>query len=303
MNDIEQAQAERIMAAGKKAGSEDDPIWQAIRREAEEICETEPALSSFVYATVLNHQKLENSIVHRIAQRLEHSDVDRGLLRQTFEEVMRTSPELAQAFRADIAAVYERDPACSRYIEPLLYFKGFHALQTQRLSHLLWLDGRRDFAFYLQSQSSRIFGIDIHPAARIGCGVFIDHGHSIVVGETAPIGDNVSILQDVTLGGTGKEDGDRHPKIGDHVLIGAGAKILGNIKVGRGSRVAAGSVVLKEVPPQTTVAGVPARIVGQVSCREPEKTMDHTLRGCTAGNGGHNVSNNGNSGERKNEKG
>jgi serine O-acetyltransferase len=263
------------------ANKPNDPIWDAIRREAEEINAAEPALASFVYATVLNHQRLESSICHRIAQRLEHSDVDRGLLRQTFEEVMRDSPELSRAFRADLAAVFERDPACSRYIEPLLYFKGFHALQTQRLSHLLWLDGRRDFALYLQSQAARIFTIDIHPAARIGCGVFIDHGHAIVVGETATIGDNVSILQDVTLGGTGKEEGDRHPKIGDHVLIGAGAKILGNIKVGRGSRIAAGSVVLKDVPPGTTVAGVPARIVGKVDCREPELSMDHTLGSCS----------------------
>jgi serine O-acetyltransferase len=144
------------------------------------------------------------------------------------------------------------------------------------------LDGRRDFALYLQSQAARIFTIDIHPAARIGCGVFIDHGHAIVVGETAAIGDNVSMLQDVTLGGTGKEDGDRHPKIGDHVLIGAGAKILGNIRVGHGSRIAAGSVVLRDVPPATTVAGVPARIVGKVDCKAPEASMDHTLGGCTA---------------------
>ena len=257
-----------------------DPIWQKVRAEAQEIANTEPALASFVFATVLNHQQLDQAVCHRLAQRLEHSDVDRGLLRQTFDEVLADNPQLSQSFRADLSAVFERDPACSRYVEPLLYFKGFHALQTQRLANLLWLSGRKDFAYYLQSQSSRIFGIDIHPAAEIGCGVFIDHGHAIVVGETAVIGNNVSILHNVTLGGTGKATGDRHPKIGDHVLIGAGAKILGDIKIGCGSRVAAGSVVLKDVPAKTTVAGVPAKVIGVVDCKEPELTMDHTLDSC-----------------------
>jgi len=214
-----------------------DPIWRRVRTEAEKIVSGEPALASFVFATVLNHSRLEQAICHRLSQRLEHSDVDRGLLRQTFDEVLGNNPQLEQVFRADLSAVFERDPACGRYVEPLLYFKGFHALQTYRLAHLLWREGRRDFAFYLQSQSSRIFGIDIHPAATIGKGVFVDHGHAIVIGETASIGDNVSILHNVTLGGTGKDHGDRHPKIGDHVLIGAGAKILGNITVGCGSRV------------------------------------------------------------------
>ncbi len=257
-----------------------DPIWQNVRTEAEKIASSEPALASFVFATVLNHQQLDQAVCHRLAQQLDQADVDRGLLRQTFEEVLSDNPQLGNAFRADLSAVYERDPACSRYVEPLLYFKGFHALQTQRLAHLLWRDGRKDFALYLQSQSSRIFGIDIHPAAQIGCGVFIDHGHAIVVGETAVIGNNVSILHNVTLGGTGKAKGDRHPKIGDHVLIGAGAKILGDITIGCGSRVAAGSVVLQDVPPKTTVAGVPAKVIGAVDCKEPELTMDHTLGSC-----------------------
>ncbi len=257
-----------------------DPIWQKARTEAEEIASREPALASFVFAAVLNHQQLDQAVCHRLAQQLEQSDVDRGSLRQTFDEVLSENPQLGNAFRADLSAVFERDPACSRYVEPLLYFKGFHALQTQRLAHLLWRGGRKDIAFYLQSQSSRIFGIDIHPAAQIGCGVFIDHGHAIVVGETAVIGNNVSILHNVTLGGTGKAKGDRHPKIGDHVLIGAGAKILGDIKIGCGSRVAAGSVVLKDVPPKTTVAGVPAKVIGAVDCKEPELTMDHTLDSC-----------------------
>jgi serine O-acetyltransferase len=167
--------------------------------------------------------------------------------------------------------------ACARYLEPLLYFKGFHALVTHRFAHALWQDGRRDFALYLQSQASRIFGIDIHPAARFGVGIMIDHGTGIVVGETSVVGDNVSILQDVTLGGNGKETGDRHPKIGNNVLLAAGAKVLGNIRVGNCSRVAAGSVVLAEVPDNTTVAGVPAKVVGPAGCPEPARTMDQRL--------------------------
>ncbi len=184
-----------------------------------------------------------------------------------------------------MAAVFDRDPACTRYIEPLLYFKGFHALATHRLTHALWKAGRRDFALYLQSQSSRIFAIDINPATRIGIGIMIDHGTGIVIGETAVIGDNVSILQGVTLGGTGKETGDRHPKIGNNVLLGAGAKVLGNITIGHCSRVAAGSVVLKDVPANVTVAGVPARVVGPAGCPEPARSMDQMLGELASGSG------------------
>lgn len=256
-----------------------DPIWHAVRAEAEEVVRGEPALASFVFATVLNHTRLEDAICHRLAQRLSHVDVDAGLLRQTFDEVLEAEPDLGVIFRADLAAVYDRDPACQRYIEPLLYFKGFHALQTHKLAHVLWLSGRRDFALYLQSQSSRIFAIDIHPAARIGRGVFLDHGHAITIGETAVIGNNVSMLHEVTLGGTGKETGDRHPKIGDGVLIGAGAKVLGNITIGHCSRIAAGSVVLSPVPPRTVVAGVPAKVVGAAECAEPAMAMDQRLSG------------------------
>lgn len=254
-----------------------DPIWQNVRMEAEDVIANEPCLSGFVYATVLSHGRLEDAICDRLSQRLDHSDVDAGLMNQTFQDILQDQPELGRAFRADLAAVFDRDPACSRYIEPLLYFKGFHALATHRFAGALWQQGRRDFAFYLQSQSSRMFSVDIHPAARIGIGIMIDHGHSIVVGETAAIGDNVSLLHGVTLGGTGKESGDRHPKIGNNVMVGAGAKVLGNIRVGDCSRIAAGSVVLSEVPPQTTVAGVPARVVGPAGCPEPALSMDQRL--------------------------
>jgi serine O-acetyltransferase len=254
-----------------------DPIWQEVRREAEEVMRKELALGGFIYATILSQDRLEDAVCHRLAQRLNHSDVDAGLIGQTFAQVLADHPELGRAFRADLAAVYDRDPACSRYIEPLLYFKGFHALVTYRFAHELLKLGRRDFALYLQSQSSRIFGVDINPAARIGIGIMLDHGTGLVIGETAAVGDNCSLLQGVTLGGTGKETGDRHPKIGANVMIGAGAKVLGNISVGNCSRIAAGSVVLHDVPRETTVAGVPAKVVGPAGCPEPARSMDQRL--------------------------
>ncbi len=251
-----------------------DPVWAQVRLEAEAAIAREPALGGFIFATILHHDRLEEAICHRLAQRLMHADVDAGLLYDTFYELLQDDPRLGEIFRADLMAVRERDPACDRLIEPLLYFKGFHGLQTHRFAHLLWQQGRRDFALYLQSQASRVFSMDINPAAKIGRGIFIDHGHALVIGETAVVGDNVSILHSVTLGGTGKESGDRHPKIGDGVMIGAGAKVLGNITIGNCSQIAAGSVVLKSVPARTTVAGVPAKVIGTSDCSDPARTMD-----------------------------
>ncbi|TCT12648.1 serine O-acetyltransferase [Tepidamorphus gemmatus] len=256
-----------------------DPVWARIREEADEIVVTEPALAGFVLESVLNHDTLEDAVASRVASRLAHEALGSQSILHAFREAVAAQPEIGEAFRADIVAVYERDPACSRYIEPLLYFKGFHALEAHRLSHWLWNTGRRDFALYLQSRVSAVFSVDINPAARIGRGIFIDHGHAIVVGQTAVIEDEVSILHGVTLGGTGKETGDRHPKVRRGVLIGAGAKILGNIEVGACSRVAAGSVVLRDVPPNTTVAGVPAKVVGKAGCAEPALSMDQMIDG------------------------
>lgn len=253
-----------------------DPIWAQIRTEAAQAMAAEPALGSFIFATVLSHAKLEDAICHRLAQRLNHTDVDAGLISQTFEQVLDSEPTVGLTMRADLAAVYDRDPACTRYLDPILYFKGFHALVTHRFAHQLWKAGRHDFALYLQSQSSRMFGVDIHPAARFGKGIMLDHATGVVIGETAVIGDNCSLLHAVTLGGSGKETGDRHPKIADNVLIGAGAKVLGNIKVGHCSRIAAGSVVLSDVPANVTVAGVPAKVVGPAGCAEPARAMDQT---------------------------
>ncbi len=256
---------------------ESDPIWSTLRNEAEAAMAAEPALTGFVFATVMSHDRLEDAICHRIAQRLGHADVDAGLIVQTFVDVLASQPQLGTAFRADLSAVLDRDPACNRYLEPLLYFKGFHALVTYRFAHELWRQGRHDFALYLQSQSSRIFAVDIHPAARLGKGLMLDHATGFVCGETAVVGDNCSFLHAVTLGGSGKQSGDRHPKIGAGVLIGAGAKVLGNIHVGNCSRIAAGSVVLIDVPPHMTVAGVPARVVGPAGCAEPARSMDQSI--------------------------
>jgi serine O-acetyltransferase len=255
-----------------------DPVWEQVRAEAEDVTRREPELTAFIFANILNHTKLEHAVCTRVAHRLGHDDVDADLIRQTFLRIIDSHPEFGDMFRVDLAAVYDRDPACSRLIDPLLYFKGFHALETQRFSHALWHLGRRDFALYLQSQSSRVFAVDIHPAAKIGRGIMLDHGSGIVIGETAEIGDNSSLLHNVTLGGSGKETGDRHPKVGRGVMIGAGAKILGNIVVGDCARIAAGSVVLKDVPPRTTVAGVPARVVGEAGCSQPSRMMDQLLK-------------------------
>jgi serine O-acetyltransferase len=254
-----------------------DPIWGRVREEAEAIVRREPALASLIITNVLNIDRLEGAICHRLAQRLDHEDVCADIIRQTFAGVLELEPSLGDAFRADLAAIIDRDPACSRYIDPILYFKGFHALQTYRFANRLWRRGRTDFALYLQSQSSRVFGVDIHPAATLGRGILLDHATGLVIGETAVVGDNCSLLHSVTLGGSGKVGGDRHPKIGRGVMIGAGAKILGNIRVGDCARVAAGSVVLKDVPPRCTVAGVPAKVVGSAGCPEPGVAMDQMV--------------------------
>jgi len=254
-----------------------DPVFARVRIEAEELQRREPEFRGFMHATVLNHQSLASAVVHRIADRLDHPTASGDLIRQTYRAILAREPAIAEAMKTDLIAVADRDPACTRMIEPLLYFKGFHAIQTYRLAHALWNDGRRDFALYLQSRSSEIFQCDIHPAARIGKGVFLDHATGLVVGSTAVVEDDVSILHSVTLGGTGKERGDRHPKIRYGVLIGAGAKIIGNIEVGRCARVAAGSVVLQSVPNNKTVAGVPARVVGEAGCAEPARTMDQLI--------------------------
>lgn len=257
-----------------------DPVWQRITREAEEAVRDEPLLGGLVHACVLHHRSIERALSYRFAAKLASNEMSMVILREVADEAFALSPELSEAARTDLMAVYDRDPACHRLLQPILYFKGYQAMQAYRIGHWLWNQGRTDLAYFIQMRTSEIFGIDIHPAAKIGKGIMIDHAHSIVIGETAVVGDNVSMLHSVTLGGTGKEEEDRHPKIGDGVLIGAGAKVLGNIKVGHCSRIAAGSVVLEEVPPCSTVAGVPAKIVGTAGCDQPAVQMNQNLEDC-----------------------
>ncbi|MFT4743371.1 MAG: serine O-acetyltransferase [Yoonia sp.] len=257
-----------------------DPVWHRIHAEAIDSIASEPLMGGLVHSGILHHNNLESALAHRIAMKLASAEMSEQILRELADDAMEQEPDLAAAARADLVAILDRDPACHRLLQPLLFFKGFQAIQAYRLGHWLWQQGRRDIAYFIQMRVSEVFGVDIHPGAQLGRGVMIDHAHSIVIGETAIVGDNVSMLHSVTLGGTGKEDDDRHPKIENGVLIGAGAKVLGNITVGHCSRIAAGSVVLEAVPPMKTVAGVPARIVGEAGCAQPSLTMDQLLNSC-----------------------
>jgi len=257
-----------------------DPVWDRITSEAEQAVAKEPLMGGLIHACILHHVTLDKALSYRIAAKLSSNEMSMVILREIADEAYAKSPELVEAARADLVAVYERDPACHRLLQPILYFKGYQAIQAYRVGHWLWENGQHDLAYFFQMRISEIFGVDIHPNAKIGKGIMIDHAHSIVIGETATVGDNVSMLHSVTLGGTGKEEEDRHPKIGDGVLIGAGAKVLGNIRIGNCSRIAAGSVVLSEIPPCKTVAGVPAKIVGEAGCDQPSVAMDQLLRGC-----------------------
>ncbi|MEZ5913106.1 MAG: serine O-acetyltransferase [Paracoccaceae bacterium] len=254
-----------------------DPVWSRICAEAKTAVNDEPLLGGLIHSSLLHHPSLERALAYRFSLKLASGEMSEQILREIADEAYTRDPEIGQAARADIMAVYDRDPACHRFLQPILFFKGFQAIQAYRIGHWLWRTGRQDLAYFVQMRVSEVFGVDIHPAARVGRGIMIDHAHSIVIGETAVVGDNVSMLHSVTLGGTGKEDGDRHPKIEDGVLIGAGAKVLGNIRVGHCSRIAAGSVVLQPVPACSTVAGVPARVVGSAGCDQPSLTMDQIL--------------------------
>jgi serine O-acetyltransferase len=260
-----------------------DPLLARLRLEAEDVLRREPELGGFIHPAILAQETVAGVVVHRVAQRLDRPEASYAAIRQAYESCLAQDPGVADSFRADLLAVVERDPACTRLLEPALYFKGFHALQTYRLAHWLWKNGRSDFALTLQSLSSQTFQTDIHPAAAIGKGVFIDHATGVVIGATSVIEDDVSMLHGVTLGGTGKARGDRHPKVRRGVLIGAGAKVLGNIEIGRCAMIAAGSVVLDSVPANKTVAGVPARIVGDSKCAEPALAMDQMLAVLDAG--------------------
>jgi serine O-acetyltransferase len=253
------------------------PVWAALRNEAYAQAKSEAALASLIAAVILNHDTLGDALSYQLARKLGDQELRAMSLRDTIEEAFEANPRIVETAELDLKAVFERDPACKGYVQPFLFFKGFMALQTHRVSHWMWTHGRETLAHYLQSRASEIFQVDIHPAAQVGSGIFFDHGTGIVIGETAVIGNDVSMLHGVTLGGTGAERGDRHPKIGNGVLLGAGAKVLGNIHIGDYAKVASGSVVLKPVPAGCTAAGVPARLVNCPTCEEPARTMDHTL--------------------------
>jgi serine O-acetyltransferase len=264
-----------VRAQSQSAVLEEDKIFARLRSEAEEAAQRERDLAGFFHGTVLSQRTLEDVIARRIAQRLQGADAAAyAAIVEAFGECFGQEPDFGVALRADIAAVLDRDPACRRYLEPALYFKGFHAIQTYRLAHALWRRGRSDFALLLQSLSAQVFQTDIHPAARIGKGFFLDHATGVVIGSTAVVEDDVSMLHGVTLGGSGSAGGERHPKVRRGVLIGAGAQILGNIEIGACSLIAAGSVVIEDVPPHKTVAGVPARVVGEAGAAKPATAMD-----------------------------
>ena len=238
-----------------------DEVWNRIRTEATADALSEPALNSFLHTNVLAHARLEDALSFMLAHKLGSETITAPSVRELVSGAFEDDRTIGVAVREDLRAVLSRDPACRGYSVPLLFFKGFHALQAYRVAHHYWTHDRPVLALYLQSRISEVFAVDIHPGARIGKGIMFDHATSVVIGETAVIGDDFSMLHEVTLGGTGKVGGDRHPKIGKGVMIGAGAKVLGNILVGEGARIGAGSVVLEDVPPFTTVAGIPARPV------------------------------------------
>jgi serine O-acetyltransferase len=252
-------------------------FWAELSDEAARAAVAEPDLASLLNAVVLKHDGLSSALSYQLARKLGDQELRAMSVREVCDDAFAADPGIVVAAQADLRAVFERDPACKGFLQPFLFFKGYLAVQTHRVAHQLWTEGRDTLALYFQSRASELFQVDIHPAARIGSGVFFDHGTGIVIGETAVVGDDVSMLHGVTLGGTGAQRGDRHPKIGKGVLLGAGAKVLGNIEIGDYAKIASGSVVLKPVPAGCTAAGVPARLVACPTCPEPARTMDHTL--------------------------
>jgi serine O-acetyltransferase len=265
-----------LAAPRKRKAKRADPIWAKLRAEAAEEAGREPALTE-LYAAILRASSFEEALASKLAVKLGHSTLPADALRVALLDAALADPSFGAAARADLAAVVERDPASGRLLEPFLFFKGFSAIQTHRLAHWLWNSGRRNMALYLQSRSSEAFQTDIHPGARFGKGVFLDHATGFVAGETAIIEDNVSILHGVTLGGTGTNKTGRHPKVRTGVLIGAGACLIGDIEIGAYSKIAGGSFVSQSVPPRCTAVGVPARIIEGAGSSNPAKSMDQNL--------------------------
>lgn len=260
-----------------------DTLWATIRTEAQQEAEHEPMLASFLHETILNHHSLDEALSGLLAHKLSDHTLHALPLNELMLAVFKADKAIGVSVRADLKATVDRDPACKKYSTPLLFFKGFQALQAYRIAHHLWMHERRMLAAYLQSRISEVFGVEINPAARIGHGILIDHATGIVIGETAVIENNVTLLHEVTLGGTGKHQGDRHPKIRAGVLIGAGAKIIGNVEIGAGAKIGTGSVVLQSVPAHRTAVGVPARVVGRLETTSPALSLDHMIHAAGSG--------------------
>ncbi|MFY9256339.1 MAG: serine O-acetyltransferase [Fuerstiella sp.] len=265
------------MSSSKEKSVSTACVWQSIRETALQRLKKESTLASFLHATILNHERFEDAVSFHLAGKLDSPSLTNMQVREIIDQALSSDPDISCAIKADIFAVRERDPAINCCLVPLLYLKGVHALASYRISHWLWQAGRELLALHLQNRISETFNVDIHPAAKIGKGILMDHGTGVVIGETAVIDDNVSMLHEVTLGGTGKETGDRHPKVRSNVLIGAGAKILGNVVIGEGAKIGAGSVVLTDVPAHCTFAGVPAVLVGRTNCGAPSMEMNHGI--------------------------
>lgn len=252
-------------------------LWQALRSQAEQRAEREPLLRSYYYASVINHSAFEHALAHILAEKLHSTAVPELLLSEVFNQCLASNESILSYALADMVAYFERDPACESFCRPFLNYKGYQAVQAHRLAHVLWQSGRKYLARYIHFQSSLLFGVDIHPAAKIGYGFMVDHATGIVIGETSEVGNDVSMLHGVTLGGTGKESGKRHPSLGDGVMVSCGAKLLGNIHIGDGVKVGGGSLVLQSVPAHVTVVGVPAKVVGAPRDDFPSLSMDQQL--------------------------
>lgn len=268
----EQKKTSPLLCKGQEIDLE--AFWIQLKEKAQSVIAKEPMLKPLITEVILEAEDFEQALATRLSRKLAREDIPLDQIKPVLTEALKSEPGVLQSVTRDLVAIYDRDPACNHPFEPFLFYKGFHAITNYRISHILWNSDRTELAYYLQSIGNEVFQVDIHPAAKIGCGILLDHATSFVVGETAIIEDNVSILHEVTLGGTGKQSGLRHPIVRSGVLLGAGAKILGRVEIGMNAKVGAGSVVLTDVSSNVTVAGVPAELVGKSKHANPADEMD-----------------------------
>lgn len=251
--------------------------WERMLDEARACAEHEPALSKFYYDNVLAHDSLCVALAHYLSEKLHSKVISKLTLNEVFLDCNITAGAIYDAVWADLNAYVDRDPACTNFITPFLYYKGFLALQVYRYANKLWRQNRKPLARLLQHRVSQLFDVDIHPAANIGKGIMLDHATGIVIGETAVVGDNVSLLHGVTLGGVGTDGNKRHPTVGSGVMMSCGAKVLGDITIGDNVKIGGGSLVLDSVPSNSTVVGVPGRVVGRSVTDVPAISMDQNI--------------------------